>query len=184
MEVAEGDRVKVTSDYWRLEFDLRNGGTLDAVVFPHGLGRNLLVNPLRTFVDAWSDRDAPSTQFRSSREGNVERLEFSGQMAAAGRQPGPVAFRTDWLALSTSTVTTSSTWLLFAMGVRTFAIQLVSLVVQDQHRVKLISPDIVQADVDAQVQSRAQIEGAPDEQAGFGCLRGILLETGLANALA
>ena len=96
VETAEGDRVKVTSDYWQLEFDLRNGGTLDSVVFPHGSGKNLLVKPLRTFVDAWSDRDAPSTQFRASREGNVERLEFSGQMAATGRQPGPVAFRTVW----------------------------------------------------------------------------------------
>jgi len=96
VEAAEGDRVKVTSDYWRLEFDLRNGGTLDTVIFLHGSGKNLLVRPLRTFVDAWSDRDAPNTQFRTSREGNVERLEFSGQMAATGRQPGPVAFRTVW----------------------------------------------------------------------------------------
>lgn len=96
VEAVEGDRVKVTSDYWRLEFDLRNGGTLDSVVFPHGSGKNLLVKPLRTYVDAWSDRDAPITQFSASREGNVERLEFSGQMGATGRQPGPVAFRTIW----------------------------------------------------------------------------------------
>ena len=44
----------------------------------------------------------------------------------------------DWFALSTSTVTTSSIWLLFAMGVRPLAIQLVPLVVEDQHRVELV----------------------------------------------
>ena len=87
VEPVERDRVNVTSDYWRLEFDLRNGGILDGIVFLHGSRKNLLVEPLRTYVDAWSDSNAPNTQFRSSREGNVERLEFSGQMAASGREP-------------------------------------------------------------------------------------------------
>ena len=90
----------------------------------------------------------------------------------------------DWFALSTSTVTTSSSWLLFAMGVRPLAIQLVPLVVQDQHRVELVGPDIVQADVDSQVQCRAQIESAPDEQTGFGGLRGIELVLGAVVAPA
>ena len=62
----------------------------------------------------------------------------------------------DWFALSTSTVTTSSSWLLFAMGASPLAIQLVPLVVEDQHRVELVRPNIIQADVDAQVQCRAQ----------------------------
>jgi hypothetical protein len=96
VEPFEGDRVKVTSDYWRLEFDLRNGGILDSIVFLHGSGKNLLVKPLRTFVDGWSDANAPHTAFRSSREGNTETLEFSGQMATAGRQSGSVAFQTTW----------------------------------------------------------------------------------------
>ena len=90
----------------------------------------------------------------------------------------------DWFALSTSTVTTSSIWLLFAMGVRPLAIQLVPLVVQDQHCVELVGPDIVQADVDSQVQRRAQIESAPDEQAGFGGLRGVELVLGAVVATA
>ena len=79
----------------------------------------------------------------------------------------------DWFALSTSTVTTSSIWLLFAMRVRPLAIQQVPFVVEDQHRVELIRPDLVQANVDAQVQRRAQVESAPDEQSGFGGLRGV-----------
>ena len=80
----------------------------------------------------------------------------------------------DWFALSTSTVTTSSIWLLLlAMGVHPLAVQLVPFVVQDQHRVKLVCRDLVQADVDAQIERRPQVEGAPDEQAGFGGLRGI-----------
>jgi hypothetical protein len=70
------------------------------------------------------------------------------------------------------------------MSVRPLAIQLVPLVVQDQHRVELVSPDIVKADVDSQVQCRAQIEGAPDEQTGFGGLRGIELVLGAVVAPA
>lgn len=96
VEPMEGNRVKVTTSYWRLEFDLRNGGVLDSIVFLHGSGKNLLVKPLRTSVDDLSDSNAPNTEFHSSREGNIERLEFSGQMAMAGRQPGTVAFRTTW----------------------------------------------------------------------------------------
>jgi len=88
--------VSVRSDYWRLEFDLRNGGTLDTIVFPHGSGKNLILDPARTGVDQWSDRDAPSVAVASSSKDNVVRLEFSGQLASAGRQPGPVGFRTAW----------------------------------------------------------------------------------------
>ena len=97
LQAEEGNRVKVTSDYWRLEFDLRNGGALDTIVFPHGSGRNLVRKPFETAVDRWSDRNAPSVEMKSSNQGNVLRLEFSGRMGAAGRQPGPVAFRTTWI---------------------------------------------------------------------------------------
>jgi hypothetical protein len=34
LDTSDKDRVKVTTDYWRLEFDLRNGGALDTIVFP------------------------------------------------------------------------------------------------------------------------------------------------------
>ena len=90
----------------------------------------------------------------------------------------------DWFALSTSTVTTSSIWLLFAMSVGPLAIQLVPFVVQDQHRVELVGRDIIQANVDSQVQCRAEIEGAPDEQTGFGGLRCIELVLGAVVAAA
>ena len=90
----------------------------------------------------------------------------------------------DWFALSTSTVTTSSSWLLFAMGARPLAIQLVPLVVEDQHGVELVCPDVVQADVDSQVQCRAQIESAPDEQTSLGGLRGVELVLGAVVATA
>ena len=77
------------------------------------------------------------------------------------------------LALSTSTVTTSSIWLLLAIGVRPLAVQLVPFVVQDQHRVELVGRDIVQADVYTEVERRAQVQSAPDEQSGFTGLRGV-----------
>ena len=59
-QVAPNDRVKVTSPYWRLEFDLRNGGVLDTIVFDHGSGKNLVVDELRSWVDNFADRNAPS----------------------------------------------------------------------------------------------------------------------------
>ena len=95
-QVAQSDRVKVSSPYWRLEFDLRNGGVLDTIVFHQGSGRNLLVDELLSWVDHFADGNSPSVEFHSSKEGDVTRLEFSGRMAAAGRQPGPVTFRTLW----------------------------------------------------------------------------------------
>ena len=96
LEAVPGERVTVTTDYWRLEYDLRNGGVLGSIVFLHGSGRNLLLQPFRTSVDQWSDANAPQVEYKSSREGNVLRLEFSGQMATADRKPGPVAFETTW----------------------------------------------------------------------------------------
>ncbi len=96
LDTAAPDRVTVTTDYWRLEFDLRNGGVLDTIVFPHGSGQNLLLSPLATYVDHWSAVNAPKVDFRSSRDGDVIRIEFSGRMAAAGRTAGPVEFQTTW----------------------------------------------------------------------------------------
>ena len=89
-------RARVTSDYWRLEFDLNNGGVLDTIVFPHGSGSNLLRKPLRSSVDEWSDYDAPETLFKSSQEENVIQLEFTGQMGSTGRKAGPAGFHTTW----------------------------------------------------------------------------------------
>ena len=96
VKTDQGDRAFVESQYWRLEFDLRNGGVLDTIVFPHGSGKNLLLEPLVTSVGRWSDRNAPSVTVHSSSAGNLVRVEFSGHMAAVGRQAGPVAYRTAW----------------------------------------------------------------------------------------
>lgn len=90
------DRVRVASEYWRLEFDLRNGGVLDTVVFPNGSGKNLLVEPFRTYVDGWSDAGSPEVRTGGSQQGNVVQLVFSGSMGAAGRTPGPATFETTW----------------------------------------------------------------------------------------
>lgn len=90
------DRVKVTTDYWRLEFDLRSGGALDTIVFPHGSGKNLLKKPFRAHVNELSDWNAVETALESSQEGDVVRLVFSGTMAAIGRVPGPVGFESVW----------------------------------------------------------------------------------------
>jgi len=59
------------------------------------------------------------------------------------------------------------------MGVDAFAFQLVPFVLQDQHGVELVGPDIVKADVDAEIERRAQVESAPDEDSGFRSLRGV-----------
>ncbi len=97
LETQAGNRVKVYSPNWHLEFDLLNGGILDTIVFPHGSGKNLLLKPFHTTVGAWADCFAPSTDFRSSKEGQVLRLEFAGQMATPDRLPGPVQYQTIWM---------------------------------------------------------------------------------------
>ena len=96
VEEVRGDRVTATTDHWRMEFDLRNGGALDSIVFFHGSGKNVLARPFRTYMDAWCDYDAPRTAFRSSRQGNVATLEFTGTLGAPGRIEGPAQFRTVW----------------------------------------------------------------------------------------
>src|SRR5574342_211650 len=82
VEEISSDRVKVTSPFWRMEFDLRGGGALDSIVFSHGSGRNVLTAPFRTCVDGWSDAEAPAVEFRSTKEENVARLVFSGDLGA------------------------------------------------------------------------------------------------------
>ena len=52
---------------------------------------------------------------------------------------------------------------------------MVPLVVQDQDCVELVGPDIVKANVDTEIKRRAYIESAPDDQSGFGGLRGVEL---------
>jgi len=61
------------------------------------------------------------------------------------------------------------------MGVDAFAFQLVPFVVENQHGVELVGPDIVKADVDAEIERRTEVESAPDEDAGFGGLRRVEL---------
>lgn len=96
LDTSPGNRVKISTNYWRLEFDLRNGGALDTIVFQHGSGTNLLLAPFRTYVDRWSAANAPELDFRPSQQGDIVTLRFSGRMAAAGRIPGPVEFMTTW----------------------------------------------------------------------------------------
>ncbi len=50
---------------------------------------------------------------------------------------------------------------------------MVPFLFEDQHGVELVGPNIVKADVDTEVERRAQVESAPDEQSGFGGLRGV-----------
>lgn len=97
LETQAGNRVKVYSPNWHLEFDLQNGGILDTIVFPHGSGKNLLLKPFHTTVGTWADCFAPSTDFRSSKEGQILRLEFAGQMGTPDRLPGPVQYQTIWM---------------------------------------------------------------------------------------
>ncbi|MEN6601882.1 MAG: hypothetical protein ABFD86_05650, partial [Bryobacteraceae bacterium] len=91
-----GGRVVVTSNHWRLEFDVANGGVLDTVTFPRGTGRNLLTRPFATYVDQWSDGNSPRTEFHMSRQGDTARLEFTGALGAAGRVAAPIRFETVW----------------------------------------------------------------------------------------
>lgn len=96
LETVAGERVTVTTNYWRLSFDLRSGGALDTIVFPHGSGENLLVRHWRVYVGDWEVARSPAVEVRSSRQRDLIRLEFSGRMGDAGRRPAPVAFETVW----------------------------------------------------------------------------------------
>ena len=64
------------------------------------------------------------------------------------------------------------------------AVQLVPFFFQDHHCVELVGPDIVEPNMDSQVERRAKVECAPDEQAGFGSLRRVELVLGAVVASA
>ncbi len=66
LDKSAQDRIKVSTDYWRLEFDIRNGGMLDTIVFPHGSGSNLLLTPASLAVDGWTAARSPRVDVRSS----------------------------------------------------------------------------------------------------------------------
>jgi len=91
-----GGVVVAKSDYWRLKYDLGSGGILSSIVFPHGTGHNLLVQPFRTSVDQWADQFARPPRFTSSRHDNVVTLTFSGRLATPDREESPVSFETVW----------------------------------------------------------------------------------------
>jgi hypothetical protein len=59
------------------------------------------------------------------------------------------------------------------MSVGPLALQLVPFFVQDQHGVKLVGPEIFEADVDTEIKRSAQFESAADEQSCLGGLRGV-----------
>jgi hypothetical protein len=96
LEKMGDDKVQVSSHYWILEFDLKNGGVLKSIVFPHGSGKNLLLDSLSSSVGPWSERNSPTTNFASSRDGDVLQLTFSGAMAKPDRLAGPVEYETQW----------------------------------------------------------------------------------------
>jgi hypothetical protein len=126
--IDEGNRITVASDYWRIEFDLRNGGVLDSVVFPHGTGRNVLTEPMVSYVDGWRDAYAPGVEVKTSNNGNVLRIVFSGRMSAPGRQAGPVAFRTEWVlspfvARASHTLEFSEDMTASRVGIGSFAVR-------------------------------------------------------------
>lgn len=93
----DNGKISVTSDYWRLEFDPHRGGVLDSIVFLQGSGKNLLVRPFQTYVDGWSDENCPNVDIHSSRQDNIVRLSFSGQLSTSDGKPGPVEFQTTWM---------------------------------------------------------------------------------------
>ena len=61
------------------------------------------------------------------------------------------------------------------MRIQLLAVQLFAFVFEDQHRVELIRADVIEAEMDAQLQRRAEIQSAPNEEAGFRRLRPIQL---------
>jgi hypothetical protein len=87
--VEKGRRITVRSPWWEVGFDLHRGGALDSIVFPHGSGRNVLLEPLSTSVDNWSDVDARNVESRVWEENGVRMVEFRGAL-------GPARFRTRW----------------------------------------------------------------------------------------
>ncbi|MCZ2079665.1 MAG: hypothetical protein LC130_32245 [Bryobacterales bacterium] len=65
------------------------------------------------------------------------------------------------------------------------ALQPISLVFEDEHRVELVGPDVVQTDVETEIQRRPEVERAEDEQSGFARLRRIeIVERAMVAAAA
>ncbi len=97
-EVRRGERITLVSPWWRVSFDLRHGGVLDTLIFPHGSNRNVLVEPFRTYVGGWSDAGAPRVKARTWEEMGTRMVEFTGALSDSGGKRGPVEFRTLWTA--------------------------------------------------------------------------------------
>jgi hypothetical protein len=70
------------------------------------------------------------------------------------------------------------------MGVHSLSVQLLPFFFEDRHRIELVGPDVVHADVDAELERYAQVEGAADQEPGFRTLRRIKLILGAVVATA
>jgi hypothetical protein len=97
VEEQPGERITVTTNYWRLGFDLQSGGALDTIVFPHASGRNVLVRPFRIYVNDWEAAYTPKLEVRRREQGGLVRLSFAGRLASSGRTAAPVEFETSWV---------------------------------------------------------------------------------------
>lgn len=97
VEEQPGERITVTTNYWRLGFDLQSGGALDTIVFPHASGRNVLVRPFRIYVNDWEAAYTPKLEVRRLEQGGLVRLSFAGRLASSGRTAAPVEFETSWV---------------------------------------------------------------------------------------
>ncbi len=87
-------RVELASPYWQIGIALDRGGTIDRIVFPHGSGRNLLLEPLGTRVDDARDTMEPAERVAIEETGRGVRVTCEGSLyAPGGRAPTGMRYR-------------------------------------------------------------------------------------------
>lgn len=130
-EVGElqGARVFISCPFWRLEFNRHRGGALDAIVFPHGSGRNLLVAPFRTYVDGWADiyESQPQVSGRVENGGALVLLDVAGELCDAGGNRSGIQYHHHWRITERAVRVVSTLHFVKEIAVRTVGIGSVAL---------------------------------------------------------
>ncbi len=131
-EVGElaGARVFISCPFWRLEFNRHRGGALDAIVFPHGSGRNVLVAPFRTYVDGWADihESQPQVSGRIENGGALVLLDVAGELCDAGGNRSGIEYHHHWRITERAVRVDTMLHFVKEVAVRTVGIGSVALV--------------------------------------------------------
>jgi hypothetical protein len=131
-EVGElhGTRIFISCPFWRLEFNRHRGGALDAIVFPHGSGRNILVAPFRTYVDGWADvyESQPQVSGRIDHGGALVLLDVAGELCDAGGNRSGIQYHHHWRITERAVRVDTTLHFIKEVAVRTVGIGSVALV--------------------------------------------------------